>query len=91
VLASVEDRLTRHNKLRLYVEVKSLDKVSPKALLDDLKAVGKHWNRFDRKAIVTDISALGTAAEWVGKIMPGIDVQVFSFNERESARQWIIS
>ena len=91
ILDVVEDKLNRHDRLRIYVEIKTIGKVSPQALFDDIKAAIKHWDRFDKEAIVTDNSAVETAVKFAGRLVPGIDVRAFTFNERESARQWIIA
>lgn len=91
ILEVVEDKLNRHNKLRIYVEIKSLGKVSPQALFDDIKAAVKHWNRFDKQAVVTDNTTLHTGVKFAGRLVPGIEVRAFTFNEREPARQWIIA
>jgi len=91
ILDVVEDKLSRHDTLRIYAEIKSLGSVSPEALFDDIKAAVKHWDRFDKQAVVTDITTLHTAVKFAGKFVPGIDVRAFGFNERESARQWIIA
>lgn len=91
ILDVVEDKLNRHDRLRIYVEIKTIGKVSPQALFDDIKAAIKHWDRFDKQAIVTDNSAVETAVKFAGRLVPGIDVRAFTFNEREPARQWIIA
>ena len=91
ILEVVEDKLDRHDKLHIYVEIKALGKVSPQALFDDIKAAVKHWDRFDKQAVVTDNTALQTALKFAGRLVPGIDVRAFTYNERESARQWVIA
>ncbi len=91
ILDVVEDKLTRQDTLRIYAEIKSIGKVSPEALFDDLKAAVKHWDRFDKEAVVTDNTALHRAVKFAGRLIPGIDVRAFAFAERESARQWIIA
>ncbi|MES1925354.1 STAS/SEC14 domain-containing protein [Salinisphaera sp. T31B1] len=91
VLAAVEARLRQCDTLRLYVEVRSLGKVSPQTVVKDLRAAVKHWNRFDKLALVTDISAIRTAIGTASRFMPGIELEAFDFHHRESARQWIIA
>ena len=91
IVAELENRLAEHDKLSLYVEIHSLGGVSPQALFNDLKAAIKHWDRFDKQAVVTDVSGVAKAADWSDKIMPKTTIRGFSMAERESARQWIIT
>jgi hypothetical protein len=91
VLAAVEEKLGRHDKLRIYIEIKSLGGVAPRALLDDLKAALKHWDRFEKEAIVTDISAITTVVPWLDKVFPVTELKVFEPSGRESAHQWVIA
>jgi len=61
VLAEIEDRLTRHDKIRLYVELVSLGGIGLEALFKDMKFGLGNWRRFEREAVVSDRS-------WVHKI-----------------------
>ncbi|GAB3686189.1 SpoIIAA family protein [Salinisphaera aquimarina] len=91
VLAAVEEKLSRHDKLRIYVEIKSIGSVSPQALFEDIKTAVKHWNRFEKEAVVTDIDAISSAVSMAGRFIPGIEIKAFGFNQRESAHQWVIA
>lgn len=89
VLSAVDDKLARHDTLRIYAEMHALTGVSPEALFEDLKFAVKHWQRFDREAIVTDQTWLQKLTSAAGRLMPGIEVRAFGFNEREAATDWI--
>lgn len=90
-LAVVEEKLSAHEQLHLYVELTSLGTIEPKALFDDLKSALRHWDRFDKLAIVTQDSVLPRITPFLDRVLPGIDVQTFSTTQREAAHQWIIA
>jgi hypothetical protein len=85
----VEDKLTRHEKLRAYVEVARLGGIEPRALFEDLKMGLKHWDRFERKAAVTDARWIGKLAEVLDPLFPWIRVRAFTTSERDEAVRWI--
>lgn len=85
----IEDKLTRHPKLRAYVELVHLGGIEPVALLEELKMGLRHWDRFERKASVTDARWIARIAEAVDPLFPSITVRVFALAEREAALAWI--
>ncbi len=89
MLGVVEEKLTRHEKLRVFVEVPRLGGIEPEALFQDLKMGLKHWNRFERKAAVTDAGWMARIAEAVDPLFPSIRGRVFATAEREAALRWI--
>jgi len=89
MLGVVEEKLTRHDKLRAYVEVLRPGGIEPEALFEDLKMGLKHWSRFERKAAVTDAGWMARIAQAVNPLFPSIQVRVFPVAHREEARRWI--
>lgn len=85
----VEDKLTRHEKLRAYVEVERLGGIEPRALFEDLKMGLAHWDRFERKAAVTDARWMAKLAEVLDPLFPWIRVRAFARSERDEALRWI--
>lgn len=85
----VEDKLTRHEKLRAYVEVAKLGSIEPRALFEDLKMGAKHWDRFERKAAVTDAGWMKSIADALDPLFPWIQLKTFGFDERDAAVRWI--
>jgi len=85
----IEEKLTRHEKLRAYVEVVRLGGIEPRALFEDVKLGLKHWDRFERKAAVTDAQWMAKVAEVVSPLFPSIEVRVFPVSERDAAIRWI--
>jgi len=89
VATLVEDKLQRHDKIRMYVEVISFGGMSIAAFFKDMKLALHHWKRFDKEAVVTDKKWLQKLSKMGGKLFPGIDVRAFPSMEAEMARQWV--
>ncbi len=87
--ALVEDKLSRHEKIRMYTEIVSFGGMSIEAFYKDMKLALHHWKRFDKEAVVTDKEWLKTASETVGKLFPGIEVRAFPSTDSDAARRWI--
>lgn len=85
----IEDKIQRHNKLRVYVEVINLEGISFDALINDLKIAFKYYGKFERKAVVTDKKSIHTVSHIAGRFFPGIEVKCFSFTDRDKAVEWI--
>lgn len=86
---SLDDKLRRHDKVRVYVEMPRFEGMTAEAVFDDLRLAMRHWRDIEREAVVTD-------ATWVRKLTPlgdamapGIEVKAFSTDEREQAKAWI--
>lgn len=85
----VEDKLERHPKLRIYVEMPAFAGMTPMAFFEDLKLAMKHWNRFEREAVVTDARWIQQMTRGAARLFSGIEINVFPMSERLAARQWI--
>ena len=46
--------------------------------------------RFDRIAVVTDKDWLGMIAEIEGRLIPGLEIESFDFDEVEDADEWLV-
>ena len=95
----IEDKLLKSKKLRIYVEVAKLEGISLEALFKDLilfaggveyllKLGIKHFNDFDKKAVVTNKEWMKKVAALADKVFPNIEVKCFSFEEKEKALEW---
>lgn len=84
----IEDKLLKNKQLRIYVEVTKLEGISLDALFKDLKLGIKHFNDFDKKAVVTNKEWMKRVAVIADKIFPNIEVRCFSFEEKEKALEW---
>ncbi|WP_423823523.1 STAS/SEC14 domain-containing protein [Salinisphaera sp. SPP-AMP-43] len=90
VLSDIEQRLQQHDTLRLYIEIKSMGGMSASTVFSELKDAIKHWDRFDKLAVVTDVEGVRTATTVLDKLAPKMDCETYRFDGRESARQWVI-
>jgi len=89
IAAIVEDKLSRHPKLRVYVEVPSFDGISIEAFFKDLQMGLRHWHRFEKEAVVTDQAWLQRITAFTGHLVPGLEVRAFPTTDKAAARAWI--
>ncbi|HET6528533.1 MAG TPA: STAS/SEC14 domain-containing protein [Balneolaceae bacterium] len=83
----LEERMREYDQLRLYVELEGYEGMSLKSYLKDFKMGIKHWDRFEKEAVVT-------RKEWISKLTGIADelfseVKAFSFDEKEEAKEWV--
>ena len=92
LLPDFEDRLRRHKKLRIDIEIASdLAGFDPGAIWEDQKLGWKHFFDRERCALVTDVAWAKHAAkfsEFFGFLWPG-EYRVFAEAEAGKARDWI--
>jgi len=90
VLRGIEDKLTRHEKLRMYCEVwPDYVGADPDAILEDWKVSFSTWFHWQRGAIVTDVQWMIWATKFFGLLVPGA-WHVFPMDEAGKARDWIV-
>ncbi|MEM9630364.1 MAG: STAS/SEC14 domain-containing protein [Pseudomonadota bacterium] len=46
-------------------------------------------NKFDRCAVLSEVSWLRSAAEIKGMLIPGLEIKAFELNERDAAEAWL--
>ncbi|MEA3277234.1 MAG: STAS/SEC14 domain-containing protein [Pseudomonadota bacterium] len=91
LIPAVEDRLRRHEKIRiLYHLTKDFSGFSAGALWDDTKVGLGHLRAWERIALVTDVDWIGNSAKVFGFLMPS-EVRVFPTERLDEARDWIVS
>lgn len=89
VLADIEDRLTRHTRLRMYCEVASDYAGSGSdAAWQDWKSTFSTWFHWDRGAVVTDVEWMIWATRFFGVLFPG-EWRAYRSAEAAAARTWI--
>jgi len=89
VAAALETALAKHDKVRFYAEMETFGGVAMDALFQDLKFGLRHWQQFEREAVVTDQDWMRRLALLADKLLPSIDVKVFARDDMDSARAWI--
>jgi hypothetical protein len=91
VIADIDARLARHEKLGIVADLTGFEDVSVRAGLKDLRySFGKilEWNRFPREAIITDRHWLKTFASMAGPLLPFVALRAFGPEESEAAFAW---
>ena len=89
VIELMEEKLAGHDKLRLYAEVTAFQGISLEALVRDILFSVKNARRFERMALVSDTGWLKKIADVEARLLPGIDVQTFSLEQADQARDWV--
>ena len=89
LVPEIEDRLTRHDKIRLlYILGSEFTGYDADAMWDDTKLGLKTFNSYERMGIVTDAAWVRRSVKAFGWLIPG-EVRVFHLDELETARTWI--
>ena len=89
LIPDVEQRLERHDKVRIFYEIDpDFTGFDPGAMWDDTKVGFRHYLRWERFAVVTDIEWIKQTMKFVGFLMPG-DMRAFPVSEAEEARKWV--
>ena len=91
LVPSVETALKTHKKLHVYFETGSdFAGIDPSAVWEDFKIGLRHWLRWERIAVVTDIGWIRNAVWPLGFLMPA-KLKVFPTSEASQARNWLSS
>ena len=86
LIPEIEDRLKRHEKVRIYYEVApDFGGVDPGAVWEDTKVGFSHFLRGERFAVVTDVDWITHTVKLFGFLMPG-DFRVFPTADAGQAR-----
>ena len=89
VAEALEAALAKHDKVRFYAEMETFGGVAMDALFQDLKFGLRHWQQFEREAVVTDRDWMRRLALLADKLLPSIEVKVFAGDDVDSAKTWI--
>ena len=90
VVPTLEAKVKRWGKVNVYLEVGSLDAVTLPALWEEAKQDIKHFNDFNRAAVVSDNSVLLQAAAAVTTTITPAEVKHFSLEEKAEALRWAL-
>lgn len=85
----IDEKLERHEKLNVYIEIDDVSKFSNDAFVKDLKFSFSHLGDFEKEAIVSDQGWLGTLIKITDKLYQSVEVRHFSPDERNDALRWI--
>jgi SpoIIAA-like len=89
LVPSVEKALREHEKVRIYYKIGSdFTGIDPSAVWEDMKVGVGHLQRWDRIAVVTDVSWIRHTMSMFGFLLPG-EMRLFPMSEAAKARDWI--
>ncbi len=83
----IDKIVKEYGKVSLYLELEKMDGISAKALYKDVKTSVKHFNDFERIAVVGDKEWKNTTTEIVNLLTPA-DVKYFNYEEILQAKEW---
>lgn len=89
LIPTINERLERHDKVRIYYEVAAdFSGMDPGAAWEDTKVGFKHFLRWERFAVVTDVEWIKHTTKFFGFLMPG-ELREFTTAEAGQAREWV--
>ncbi len=88
LLPRLEKAIAEHGRLRLLVDVEDMASWELKAAWDDFAFGLKHWNDFERVAMVGTRRWEEILANVFDKLTKG-DIRFFDIKERDDAHEWI--
>lgn len=89
VVPTIESNLLENDRVRALIVFDSdFQRFSAAAAFDDATLGLRHWDGFERLAVVTDLPLLRHAMHAMGLILP-CPVRVFPLNALEEARRWL--
>jgi hypothetical protein len=89
LIPRINEALARHDKVRIYYEVgPSFSGIDVGAVWDDTKVGLGHLARWERMALVTDVSWIRLAVGAFRFLMPG-RLRVFDTAQAAEARSWL--
>lgn len=91
VIADVEAKLGRHERLGLLVDLTGFHDLTLRAGLKDIRySFGKMWElrRFPREAVITDKAWIATLAHIASPLLPFIEIRTFKSEEGDAALAW---
>lgn len=81
-------KFDQFDRVSIYVEVANLGGITLNALVEDLKFGFSNFQRFEKKAVVSEHRWLDQLAAVGDKLFPSLAVKHFSVAEKEAAIAW---
>lgn len=89
LIPRIEATAMKHRKIRCYYELGAdFAGMDPGAVWEDLRAGVEYWTRWERVAVVTDVTWIADLVKVFRFLMPG-QIRVFPTSEKEAARHWV--
>jgi len=87
----INDKLSRVEKLSVYIEVDHLTGITFDALIEDVvQAVPKIF-RLKKKAVVSTAKWLEVFTKIGDKLLPSIEAKHFAPEQKEAAKAWVVA
>ena len=89
LVPAVEEAFSKHQKISLYYELgPQFSGIEMGAAWADFKDGVRHFFKWEKMAVVTDVEWIRRAINGFGVFMPG-DLRVFPNSEAAAARTWV--
>jgi len=89
LIPALETAIEKHSKLRLlFLFDTDFEHFDLEAAWDDAKIGLRHWNVFERVAVVSDVGCVRQSIRAAG-FMVSCPVQLFDVDQAEAARRWL--
>ncbi len=88
-VAKMEEMLQKHDKLRVYAEIEEVGGMNVNTFMKDIHFKLKHFNDFEKEAVVSDKGWIQTWINIADTIFPHIEIKHFSMSEKEEAKEWL--
>ena len=86
---TIDKAIEEFDRIKLLAQIGTeFEGYSLDAAWDDAKLGLRHWNGFERVAVVTDVGWVRTIIKAMGFIMP-CPVQLFELSELDDAKRWL--
>lgn len=89
LIPRVEAIAKRHSKIWCYYEIGTdFAGMEPGAVWEDFRVGVEYWMRWERVAVVTDVTWITHVVNAFRFLMPG-QIRVYPTGEKETARSWV--
>ncbi|MBL1433818.1 MAG: STAS/SEC14 domain-containing protein [Gammaproteobacteria bacterium] len=85
----ISNKLRDYDELSLYIEVESFKGIALGALMRDIKFAIPNYNRFTKKAVVTNKPWLQKVISVSNKLFPRIEIRHFDSHQKFQAKTWL--
>ncbi len=90
VVPTLTEKVRRWGKVNVYLEIGDMNAITPTALWEEFKQDIKHFNDFNRAAVVSDDSLLLKAAAALTSTFTPAEVKHFPTAEKAEALRWAL-
>lgn len=90
VIPTLDAKVQRFSKVNVYIEVGDLDSITLPALWVEIKQDAKHFDDFNRAAVVSDDSTLLKAASSIIDTVTPAEVKHFTSAQKAEALSWAL-